>query len=159
MSLSIFLPYRKSLIMALVILLAGAGLQSLQAQSHHARQDLQSLERLLNSRRYLKFRMVSERDPYQNSYRIVDRKSEAHYLALSSDGRYVEYSAAGETRGTFRINYQQPTLRLQQEATRSATAGAYAFQVRQFDGRRLVLGWQGRHGYVERDYVLIEAPR
>lgn len=52
MSLSIFLPYRKSLIMALVILLAGAGLQSLQAQSHHARQDLQSLERLLNSRRY-----------------------------------------------------------------------------------------------------------
>lgn len=128
------------------------------AQDSQSREGLRQLEKWLDDHRYLKFRELSEKDPYQNGYRSHSGGENHTFLALSDDGRYVEYSTRHRTEGSYQLGQSRPTLRLQQSGQRSQ-ASPHQFQIQSFSQGRLVLGWQGRHGYVKRVYLLVEAVR
>lgn len=114
---------------------------------------------LLQTNEQLHFRLAAERDPYQRGHRLNDQHVEPRFLAFASDRRYVRYSRSNRNPGIWNVNLPQGQLILTRgtQRTRGANeANSQIFHIQSFQGDRLVLKWQGRHGYVQQVYRLVK---
>jgi len=132
---------------------------SVQAQGPAENQGFEQLMQALQTHRFLNFRLISEYDPYHTGHRLPVDTDNPQYLALSRDHRYVVYDAYDRQKGSWQPKQGSDLITLRAEPNyRGGTQARQRFRIQSFDNRRLVLLWQGRHGYVERVYWLEQAP-
>lgn len=111
----------------------------------------QYLRTLLSQHEHLIFKLAYEYDPYSKGYRVSSDPKQPQFLAIASDHRYVEYSRTHRQQGTWGLRGDHMIFR--SDGSHPNT-GNELFRVKSFQGNRLVVAWQGRHGYVERVYEL-----
>ncbi|MEM9984279.1 MAG: hypothetical protein AAF804_04225 [Bacteroidota bacterium] len=126
----------------------GAPVNASAQQSYSSNQHLRTL---LTQHEHLIFKLVYEYDPYRKGYRVSSDPKHPQFLAIASDHRYVEYSRSHRQQGTWGLRGEHMIFR--SDGSYSST-GNELFRVKSFQGNRLVVAWQGRHGYVERVYEL-----
>ncbi len=104
----------------------------------------------------LHFILASEYDPYHRGQRIEADRSNPRYLSFSSDHRYVYHNRRERHPGYWHIDVKQGRLTIRKgPQSQRGNHSTEVFTIRSFDGERLVLLWQGRHGYVLRNYRLV----
>lgn len=120
----------------------------------------QRLYRLIEAHQSLTFQLVQERDPYQvlTQRRTSDSKDAS--LFLHKDNTFTESSTGIRQKGRWELDRKHAHLTIhyaeQEQRSRGQQASPHAlqFQIKSFHNYRLVLEWQGRHGMVERTYML-----
>jgi len=112
--------------------------------------------RCLDQHGQLHFTLTSEYDPYRWGERLEVDVEDPQYLSLSDDQRYLRHNRQERHPGRWQILVKQGKLRFQaQNRVHRGESEAQTFMVRSFDGKHLVLLWQGRHGYVLSKYRLL----
>jgi hypothetical protein len=115
------------------------------------------LSDLLQAHGQLRFQLESEYDPYQHGLRITPAKHNSQYLVFSqAQHQYLRYDQHERRPGFWRIDVKAGKILFAETASSGeGTPGQHTFQIRSFEKDRLALIWQGRHGYVQRNYRLV----
>ncbi|MEM7374194.1 MAG: hypothetical protein AAF587_36710 [Bacteroidota bacterium] len=144
----------------LLALLLLAGSPAFIFAQYSKQSPAQRLYQLIEENKSLRFQLIQERDPYQ--LRTQRRSPEPKHasLFLHKNHTFTESSTGMQQQGRWELDHKHAHLTIHYEDKNQRSRGQQAsphalrFEIKSFHNYRLVLEWQGRHGMVERTYML-----